>query len=760
MRLPRPSLELFVFVASFAGYAVMAAPGVEWMDSGELSAAAFGLGGAHPPGHPAHTMLGKLASLFPFGEVAFRINLLSALCMAAAVAGVAALARALVKDGIVPAATAAALASASPLATTNATRAEVYAPVAALLVWAAVATVRYARERNARERDSRAAVLAAFGCAFAAAFHPVIAAAAAVPMAVSVGLTARREVVKLLPRVAAIAMVCLGVYVYLPVRAAAADPPLLMWGDPSTIGGLFDLVTAPAYQSNFSFDGYAGRFGGLWMLVGEGTGLGVLFAGFAGLAFATLTGLRGAGTVLAAAACVIAGAATQSYFNPDMPGYALPAMLFLAAGIAPLVGAIVRTLPEAMHDHPAVPYAAVLPIAILSGLGPVARADDGGAHRTDDALRHWDATVGAVPAGPAIYFANGDHALFPAQYERLVAGARPDVAIANHELVHDIWFLEHIKAMLPALYVPYVDDLAIDSPAERLAAINLRAGVYVGGDLPAFGQLLSTHAAPRERGWRYSLTPIDAHQRESIPPAPARYTGGTGRRVAGHVALTRALWEAERGRLDRAARAAGLEEKLGEHGMAALRKPTTRPNLYAILPAHTRVFLYADWQTATLGDDLAWRAGLDRAPIAEREPFERRLLSEWHALVDGDDAALARIAGFGHGAQLATARMLFEARMLDLADTLLTGLIEVDAEDLDAVILLASLRGNRAQFDEAERLFRRAIEIDPDHADAHARLGVALANQERFDEARVAWQRAVELDPSRRDVAKWLDKTR
>ncbi|HEX8834945.1 MAG TPA: DUF2723 domain-containing protein, partial [Abditibacteriaceae bacterium] len=56
-------------------------------DSGELIAASYRLGIAHPTGYALYCLLGRLfAALFPFGEVAFRYNLFSALCGASAVA--------------------------------------------------------------------------------------------------------------------------------------------------------------------------------------------------------------------------------------------------------------------------------------------------------------------------------------------------------------------------------------------------------------------------------------------------------------------------------------------------------------------------------------------------------------------------------------------------------------------------------------------------------------------------------------------------
>ncbi len=740
------------FWVTFAAYAAMCAPGVEWMDSGELTAAGYTLGGPHPPGHPLYALLAKLASLVPIGEVAFRVNLLSAGCMAAAVCGVVALARALVPDAHAAAAVAAAVAAAAPVTVINATRAEVYAPVAALIVWAVVLSVRAVRGAEGGQLLLGAALM----FALAAAIHPVIAAAAALPVAISLAATLRGRLRRLAGPAIALGVLALATYAYLPLRANAAEPPMLMWGDPTTFDAFADLVTAPQYRDNFSLAGTPSRFAGLLLLIGEGAGLAILFGGLAGLGFAALTRLRGAGTALAAAVVVVLGAAMQSYLNPDMAGYTLPALLVLAAGIAPLCAAILKALPDAVRDHRAAPIVVIAPLVGLALTGPVARADDAGARRTDDALRLHDATVGAVPPGPAVYFANSDHTLFPAQYERFVAGARPDVALANAELVRDIWYLRHLKRSLPALYVPFVDDGATDAIAGRLVQGALTRGHDAGGDVPAFGPLRPDYAAPRGRGFRYSLRPAGPDQRATIPPPPPAFRGGMGRRVAAAVGLVRARYEANRDHLDRAARAAGLEARFGTDGMAALAKPTERPNLYRLLPVLTPVLVHEPWQTLALADDLAWRAGLGRAELPARAARERRLLATWHALVDGDATAADEVPGFGRAAELATARMLFEAGRMELAEGVLAARVQRHPRDVDALILLGSLLGNIGRFADAAVQFRAATEAAPDNAEAFARLGMALARSDQRDAARTAWQRALELAPHRADVAGWL----
>ena len=75
-----------VFLVALVLYSWTLAPTVTLTDSGELIVVARGLGIAHPPGVPLWTILAHLASLFPFGNVAVRINFSSALFAALACA--------------------------------------------------------------------------------------------------------------------------------------------------------------------------------------------------------------------------------------------------------------------------------------------------------------------------------------------------------------------------------------------------------------------------------------------------------------------------------------------------------------------------------------------------------------------------------------------------------------------------------------------------------------------------------------------------
>jgi tetratricopeptide (TPR) repeat protein len=80
-------MSLGLFLAVFALYLAKLPPVLApWRDTGEMSLAAATLGVAHPTSYPLYVLLGRAAILFPLGNPAYRLNLLSAAAGAAACA--------------------------------------------------------------------------------------------------------------------------------------------------------------------------------------------------------------------------------------------------------------------------------------------------------------------------------------------------------------------------------------------------------------------------------------------------------------------------------------------------------------------------------------------------------------------------------------------------------------------------------------------------------------------------------------------------
>jgi hypothetical protein len=79
------------FIVPLGVYIASLRPGVDYWDTGELQTVPFILGIAHPSGFPAYVLIGWLWShVVPFGDPAYRMNLLSAVAMATAAAALTA----------------------------------------------------------------------------------------------------------------------------------------------------------------------------------------------------------------------------------------------------------------------------------------------------------------------------------------------------------------------------------------------------------------------------------------------------------------------------------------------------------------------------------------------------------------------------------------------------------------------------------------------------------------------------------------------
>ena len=78
-------ISLGMFAVSLGVYLITVPRSLASGDSGELTTAAATLGIAHPPGYPLYVLVGRAFALIPLGDVAFRLNLMSAVFGALAV---------------------------------------------------------------------------------------------------------------------------------------------------------------------------------------------------------------------------------------------------------------------------------------------------------------------------------------------------------------------------------------------------------------------------------------------------------------------------------------------------------------------------------------------------------------------------------------------------------------------------------------------------------------------------------------------------
>lgn len=234
-----------IFFITFLVYILTLAPTVYFGDSGELTAAAYNLGIAHPPGYPLYLLLGKLFMLIiPFGDMAMRMNLLSAFFASLTVGLIYFIGRVLTQGRLIPILTSL-IAAFSFTFWSQAVTAEVYTLAALffctlilfLLLWL-------------RDGQDRWLFLLALTAGFALTHHVIIAVF--YPIFLVVILLTKPRLLKdwkLLTRSFLVFLLPLLLYLYLPIRSAVN--PLNDWGNPDTFSRMIGHVTAQQFGGLF-----------------------------------------------------------------------------------------------------------------------------------------------------------------------------------------------------------------------------------------------------------------------------------------------------------------------------------------------------------------------------------------------------------------------------------------------------------------------------------------------------------------------------
>ena len=243
----RSGIRLASLVASFAlaVYGITLGSGLSGGDSGELAAAAYLGGVAHPPGYPLYLLLaGLLSHLLPFGPVAWRVALFSALCDAGA-AFFLCLAVARWSRSLWAGALAALLFAFCPLVWRYAITAEVF-PLNNLLVAGMLYLgTRFADAPDAAARRrtvTAAAVILGLGLTNHQTFVFF-----GLPLFAWMLWSARRELATGRELGRLLLFVALGLLpdLYLPI--AARTPRMVSWGDQTTLGGLLTHLLRREY---------------------------------------------------------------------------------------------------------------------------------------------------------------------------------------------------------------------------------------------------------------------------------------------------------------------------------------------------------------------------------------------------------------------------------------------------------------------------------------------------------------------------------
>jgi tetratricopeptide (TPR) repeat protein len=451
-------------------YGLTLCPTVPPGDSGELVAAAHGLGVAHPPGYPLFTLLAAAADHAApgWGNPAWRINLLNALFAALAAALVFTVARQLgCYRG--PAALAATLYAFTPTVWLHALGTEVFALNTALSLTTTLFALRWfsARTKSAPQPARWQPTLTGLFAGLALSNHHTASLVLLALLTVALYLAIRYRTFRCqLPAdlLAATIGFLLGLlpYLYLPL-AAAHDAPV-SWGTADTLGGFLQHLTRADYGSFQLVPGDVDTTNLHWY-----THPALFVTRLFHQTFGVLPVLALAGLAAICLRRTIAGAAIALSLLTT-------GGLFLLLVNAPLEPALMQGVVARFHILPTA-FAAV-----LAGLGlqhltrpicaPHIRTTTqftlaGAAtllllithYRTlDQSDNYVTHDLGAnilnsLPDG-ALFMSRSDLVTNAVNYQRFVLKRRPDVTVVDQELLTYPWYAAALQRRAPDFTVP------------------------------------------------------------------------------------------------------------------------------------------------------------------------------------------------------------------------------------------------------------------------------------------------------------------
>jgi hypothetical protein len=456
------------FVLPASVYGLTLAPGLTWAhygaDGGDLVSAAHTLGVPHPPGYPTYTLLAWLFTRLPMGNVAWRVNLLSALSSAAAAvficrAVVHLAAKAPRAPAIVAGLGAAWSYAFAPLVWGQALIAEVYALAGLWTAWVLEHGLSEWAD-GLRPGGEHGSAEWADGLRSGGK----VDGAFALGLLWSLGLGVHLTLLFLAPliawlifrrpsfvlRLASGFLIGLLVWLYLPLRDG------LGWGQPATWQGFWWLVSGALYRG-YVFALPPSALGGRLAAWAQ-TWLGGL--GWTGVALAlwgvmVLAGRRRGGLVALALCFVAWNLYALGYNTTDSVVYLVPAFVigsvWLGVGLADVLGRVWD-----LGGRRWTPL--LLALALLTPAWSLAR-NGAALDLSDDheAADFCGAVMNEAPPG-AILLTRTDRQTFALWYCQQVRGLRPDVAVVDEGLRNFDWYRVQLQRAHPNLWVRQAHD--------------------------------------------------------------------------------------------------------------------------------------------------------------------------------------------------------------------------------------------------------------------------------------------------------------
>ncbi|MCH9036338.1 MAG: DUF2723 domain-containing protein [Chloroflexi bacterium] len=452
--------------------------GITWAnssaDSGELATAVYTLGVAHPPGYPTYILTGKLFSFLPFGELAYRTNLMSAFFGAAAVGlwfltvmdVISLTAREPGKGRGVMAVASAVLAALSlattPLFWSQATITEVYTLNAFFVAAIAFLLVRRIVKQTgppARTLGDKHLLAAAFLLGLGLGNHATLAFLAPPALLLIAARWSRKSFATVPPALVSVLFGLL-IYVYLPI-SAAQDPPV-NWGQANEASGFWWTVSGTPYRQ-FAFAAsselWIDRLKEWWdLLIDQYYYLGVPL-GLTGLWYLWRRRLLIGVFTLSYVLIIVIYAGT--YDTADSFVYLIPGFMIFALWLG--LGsfwALTEAIPRIWQKLRGASYpraflatvtlALILIVALVPVRSVIANYSDQDLSNDSEAIEYAGQVLRSIEPEALLLLERDDHT-FSLWYAQFVTDARPGVFLVTQNLLVYDWYVDSLEEQYPGL---------------------------------------------------------------------------------------------------------------------------------------------------------------------------------------------------------------------------------------------------------------------------------------------------------------------
>ncbi|MFH0777645.1 MAG: DUF2723 domain-containing protein [Candidatus Eisenbacteria bacterium] len=484
-------------------------PTVYGGDSGELAVAARFLGVPHPPGYPLWVLMGKLFTLIPVGDVAFRANLMSAVLTSLAIGFVFLLAYRLT-DLLLPSLVGSLAIAFSRVIWSQATFAEVYALSFLLFSIVAYLAILWWKTREPRFLYGLALAYGLLLTAHQSAvlFAPILAAI------VFAGRPGWRRLLLGGIFLSAGASVVL----FVPFRSLAGST--INWPGNDSLSGitrnLLRMNWGSVQQNPYSLELFAGQAMGYLKLLVGGLTIPVFLVCVVGLIRMFLRRRGDCLLLLGVLSSLLVGLSLLINFSPDQAHlyqvsfFLAPVFVVLAVWIAEAMrvpGGPVSRVALRASRHVGGPRALRFPDEVTTGPVPRFRLAVAGilisglpfganftfCDRGEFFLarEYGESILYSLPRN-SVLFTSGDNETFIVGYLRLVEGIRPDVRVFNrkgylfediyglHSLPRSAWAARQAEAERPFLeryeeFVFYTEPPALNAASTSAAAQGVAA---------------------------------------------------------------------------------------------------------------------------------------------------------------------------------------------------------------------------------------------------------------------------------------------